>query len=776
MRPDFLRAVYIDFESANPVKNLLDDCGAAVYWEHPETRATCGVFVWEQDGRDIVLLWVPREAEARLVRDPRDLIPTHCWEYLSDDAEVRLAWGAECPIELALAVEEGRSFVAHNVAFDARAWRWLGWPEPREWHDTMPATYAQLGVGGLDDALRRAGYPVGKLPREKAWFTARSLSPAAVVRPPQYDPSRECEVGGLLAYCAADAIPTAALGVELLPLQPAIEIRAAYLDLAQQDRGLRIDLDLAERLRGVFDVLREDQVNEVESLTQGGVTAEVLRSPAKLNAWLEEAGLTITETTKGGAASLAGKLLERITTREPDEVVTRDDGLIWMAGDGWVYRGLREQWPIVVAVLQARLGTANIGAAKIEAAQRWASRHDGRVRDQTQYGGASTTGRDAGRAMQPQNFPGGALDGEGQAAALAIVRSADDPRTKVERLRELSAAKGVSLQGVVKALLRPLVIPDRGHLLAAADAAQIEARILAVMAGQDDLVQAFAEDRDVYAEFAGRWLYPGQDCGKTNHESKQRRTVGKVTILGSGYQMGYDRFAAQVVQDQLDLQGLTPADVIDAYRDAYPMIAGQRVGEFVDEHGVERVVRSGGLWKAAHAAGLHVARTGETSTFGVGLTYELHRSGDDVILLLPSGREIVYPHSRIEMIEPRWGGAPRETWVYDRRNGAESMYGGKLVENADQATARDHMIEAFVAVEERYGCNVLRIHDELMAEPVEELAVEVLGAMAEALATPPAWAPHLPLKAEGELMHYWTKTPLPDWHQVVRHSKETQHA
>ena len=85
--------------------------------------------------------------------------------------------------------------------------------------------------------------------------------------------------------------------------------------------------------------------------------------------------------------------------------------------------------------------------------------------------------------------------------------------------------------------IRSALTAPVGHKLIACDSSQIEARVLAHLAGQDDLVEAFRQGRDVYSEFASD-VY-GR---KITKEDKLERFVGKTCILGLGYGMGAEKF------------------------------------------------------------------------------------------------------------------------------------------------------------------------------------------------------------------------------------------
>ena len=85
------------------------------------------------------------------------------------------------------------------------------------------------------------------------------------------------------------------------------------------------------------------------------------------------------------------------------------------------------------------------------------------------------------------------------------------------------------------------MIAPEGYTIVEADSSQIEARVLAWFAGQNDLTAAFAKGEDVYVKMASR-IY---QCDEED-VTKDQRFVGKTTILGAGYGMGAEKFGIQL--------------------------------------------------------------------------------------------------------------------------------------------------------------------------------------------------------------------------------------
>ena len=96
-----------------------------------------------------------------------------------------------------------------------------------------------------------------------------------------------------------------------------------------------------------------------------------------------------------------------------------------------------------------------------------------------------------------------------------------------------------------------------------ADSAQIEARVLAWFAGQNDLTAAFANGEDVYIKMAAR-IYGCEEEDVT----KDQRFVGKTTILGAGYGMGAEKFGLQLKTFGYEVPPHEARRIIQIYRDA----------------------------------------------------------------------------------------------------------------------------------------------------------------------------------------------------------------
>jgi DNA polymerase len=266
--------------------------------------------------------------------------------------------------------------------------------------------------------------------------------------------------------------------------------------------------------------------------------------------------------------------------------------------------------------------------------------------------------------------------------------------------------------------LKDAIIAPEGYMMIDSDSSQIEARTLAWLAGQDDLVEAFERGEDVYKKMASAiYMKPEADI------TKDERFVGKTTILGAGYGMGAAKF-----QNQLKVFGVVTEleeckRIINVYRETYPRIPA--------------------LWREAGKAleTMIVLQSGTLGRLGV-IEVQGNRG-----LRLPNGMYIKYPNLRL--ITNSDGKAEM---VYDTKRGratiANRIYGGKVVENVCQALARIVIGKQMLMIAKKYKV-VMTVHD-AVACIVPEDEVETAQEFVElCMRLRPDWAPELPLNCEA---------------------------
>lgn len=257
--------------------------------------------------------------------------------------------------------------------------------------------------------------------------------------------------------------------------------------------------------------------------------------------------------------------------------------------------------------------------------------------------------------------------------------------------------------------LKQAIVPPAGHIIINADSSQIEARTVAWLAGQEDLVNAFDKGEDVYKIMASA-IY-----GKHIEEiTKEERFVGKTTILGAGYGMGAVKFQAQLKVFGVVLSENECQRIIRVYRETYPQIPL--------------------LWKAAQKA-LDAISSDKTTPLGA---YHEVLAVQDGGIRLPSGLYIRYPDLRKDS---------DDQYSYKTRMGRTKIYGGKVTENFTQAVARCAVGEQMLKIAKKYKV-ALTVHDSVVCVAKEEESDEAIKYVEECMKWRPKWASTLPLSCE----------------------------
>jgi len=268
-----------------------------------------------------------------------------------------------------------------------------------------------------------------------------------------------------------------------------------------------------------------------------------------------------------------------------------------------------------------------------------------------------------------------------------------------------------------KSLLKSSIVPPAGYVLIDSDSSQIEARILAWLAGQNDLVTAFQEGRDVYKIMAAK-IY----SKPIDEISDDERFVGKTTILGAGYGMGAIKFRAQLKAFGVDLSDDMCAHILRTYRSEFGRIPM--------------------LWEDANRC-LDALADEQLKTFTFGKQAQAVSLLPGVGFDLPSGIPLKYTELK------KSGEIMRDTvqYVYTTKRGLVRIYGGKVVENICQAVARCVIGEQMLRVSEKYRV-VLTVHDAVACIAPENEADEAAAYVQTCMRWRPEWAKTLPLNCE----------------------------
>ncbi len=626
--------VSIDFETRSAVD--LRKTGVYKYAADQSTDIWC--MAYKAPWSDDVLVW-----------QPGDAVDTHLEDWIM----------------------AGGLLSAWNANFERVIWNEImvgryQWPATKikQWRCTM----AQASAMGLPRALGQAAAVLGveeQKDKTGAALMLRMARPRKVNADGSYTWwNTKDKVDALVAYCRQD-VRTELSVAETLNAMPDAERRLYQLDQRINDRGVKVDIDLIDRVSKLANDASENIDAEMKRLTNGQVKAAT--NAMDLTAWLRGYELNVNSVDK--------------------QTVTR-----MLAMDGL--------HPIIKQVLRLRQDGAKSSTAKYDAMVN-AANADDRMRGLLMYHGAAT-GRWSGRLVQPQNFP--------------------RPQKKQDELDEiiakLKADQDVSEHGagtvLASDLLRSMLIADDGHRLMFADYSAIEARVLAWVAGQNDLVETFRKGGDVYKEMASA-IYNVDVESVTDGQ----RQVGKMAILGCGYGMGGKRFAEQCATMGIKVDEDEAKRIVAVYREKNNRIA--QYWRDVEQDFVDMVKGAG--------------RVGS------------------VELPLPSGRSLTYHNPRIIQRETPWG-AMRDTAQVDTLNSvtrqwvSQIIWGGLLTENVVQATARDMMATAMMALEIKGYPVILSVHDEIICEVPDDFGS--LDEMIDIMTRVPAWAQGCPINAEGK--------------------------
>lgn len=290
-------------------------------------------------------------------------------------------------------------------------------------------------------------------------------------------------------------------------------------------------------------------------------------------------------------------------------------------------------------------------------------------------------------------------------------------------------------------------------LVYVADSSNIEARMLAWLAGQENLLDTFRSGGDVYSEFASILFGFAVD----KNANPLERFIGKVCVLGLGYGMGWKKFRDTLAAGALGGEPVYFTEVeaknaVNTYRAANAAIVA--------------------YWGQADAAIVDMY-LGNTRQWGA-LT--IHRN----CIVMPNGMALQYPGLRPALKEDEKGNEYTDGWEYWNGKFWTNIYGGKLVENITQAMSRIVLFSQMLKINREVfrpvgGRVVLNVHDEIIgvgpsygaiwvgkqgkkdiwrnAEGAEALFAKVTDIMR----TPERWCPDLPLDSEGGFAWEYSK-------------------
>ena len=271
-----------------------------------------------------------------------------------------------------------------------------------------------------------------------------------------------------------------------------------------------------------------------------------------------------------------------------------------------------------------------------------------------------------------------------------------------------------------KKTLKNAVVAPEGYMVINCDSSQIEARVLAWLSGQKELVESFASGRDVYSEFASK-IYD-----KTiTREYPVERFVGKTCILGLGYGTGALKLqhTLKTQPPGADLTESKCKEIVTLYRTENKQITD--------------------LWKAGDTVLTDLAsweKDKKEYWYGKNKCLKVDSKG----IKLPNGLYIRYPELKLNTENES-----NSYYEYKSRKGPVTIWGGSVVENVVQALARIIVGQQMIAISKMYPV-VLTVHDAAVCVVEEDEVDRALARIVEVMSTPPSWAKGLPVACEAK--------------------------
>lgn len=605
--------------------------------------------------------------------------------------------------------ERGGTFVAHGVMFDRGALTYAvnvaGMniiPWDAKWIDTSTVCL-RLGLPrGLDAATQVLGVPKDqqKMKEGKAGI-ALFCKPQPKNRKVRWHNSRskprEWEV--FKQYSGQDTDTLAWLAQKLdvcrvMESLPPFERELEIVDRKINDRGVYLDVPLAEAIIATVEEAKENVNAQISELTNGVVNTAT-QSVAMKNYLKEFCDLELDGVS---ATTVANTLKEE------------------------------NLHPVAEKLLRLRQQASQSSVAKYEKMIAYANA-DNRIRNTLILHGAIRTGRQAGSGPQLQN----------------LVRQRKD---FIARLDQTLAGFSAGCAGMIydnpieeaAQAVRSVLCAAPGYSLVIADASQIESRVLSWVANETWKLKAYSEIDSGGGYDAYVLTYSRCFGVHPSNVTPEQRAVGKVLELACGYQGWVGAFESMASVYNVKVDEDQAIRVIKAWREAHPQIVAFW-GEI--EAAAFNVIGRGNA----------VIRCGLVTVLNRVYEDEASERQSCMYIVLPSGRALAYPNMQTYYDASRDKMGLRFTSFKGANSFWDYTYGGSLTENVVQAIARDIFMHTLIECENRGYNPVFHVHDEAVNEVPTAVAESVLAEVEGLLSTPPPFVMHtgrhLPLAAEG---------------------------
>lgn len=370
----------------------------------------------------------------------------------------------------------------------------------------------------------------------------------------------------------------------------------------------------------------------------------------------------------------------------------------------------------VKELLRLRAVGSLASTAKFSSIRRAVS-DDGRLRGGLQFCGASRTGRWAGRVFQPQNLPKPAKEHENMVDTAIDAIKDGSYEFMFDRIKPWASSA-----------LRGLLIARPKHVLLCADLSNIEGRVAAWLGNETWRLQAYAaqdrgEGHDMYKLSYAKAF--GVDVEKVDDAGRQTGKVQELALQFGGAKGAYETMSKVLRVEPPSVAKIE--QIVKAFREGNKGIVG--------------------MWYDLNNAMMNATR--EPGTWFSAGKIECVRNGSWLRMVLPSGRSLCYASPKIQ---PSRFNRPGLTYMginsYTRKWERIDTYGGKLFENAVQATARDVFVFGLKEAHKEGFPVVLTVHDEIIAEVPLEGGLTLQG-LIQCMQRLPDWADGLPVAAAG---------------------------
>lgn len=643
-----------------------------------------------------------------------------CMAWAFDDGPVE-TWraGDYAPFEVIEHIKCGGEVWAHNAAFERELWNNRFWPGVPLCDEQLVCTMAMAYAMGLPGTLEGAAAALGvdKQKDLEGGRIMRVLSTPKAINPDGTPTWWEDErINRLVAYCAQDVEVERAIGHRMLKLSPH-ERNVWLLDQKINQRGIAVDVKAVKAALILVETEKERLNVRMREVTSNKVAT--CNATQQIKDYLEVFGVDA-------------------------ESISKADVVDFLADPNLP--------PKAREVLELRSMGAKAATAKLDPMLGRAS-SQGRLQGAFQYSGAGTR-RWAGRGVQLQNLKRPTMKHSLIESLVGMISSG----MSAEAIEMIFGSPLTIISDCIRAML----VAGPGKDLIVADFSAIEARVLAWLAGQENILEVFRSGDDIYKVAA-------RDIFRTKEISSDHRQVGKVAILALGYQGGVGAFQQMAKGYNVKMAPAYPGlwnvatheqrEKAEANWDTNKKKAEISREEFIASDLVKIAWREANpkiveYWYDAETAMIEaISKPGATSSFGpVGRKVQFKTNGSFLWCKMPSGGVNCYPYPELKATKTPWG-ATKELPTYmsedsqSRKWVRYTTYGGSIVENICQSVARDLLAEAMLRLETAGYPVVAHVHDEIICEmPEGEGSLEEMSLI---MAEVPSWASGLPLAAAG---------------------------